>query len=97
VLWRVDCRHCILRNFRRHAPHQVTNRSRNDYSIHFKGTIYSAGCDEKRMLPGDDIYAPVNGSIRIRDKVLWCCSKHSLSSWWVDNEIETAVEKQRMG
>jgi hypothetical protein len=39
--------------------------------------------DEHQMLPGDDIYEQVDHGIRFWDKVLLCCSRHSLSSWWV--------------
>ena len=50
--------------------------------------------DEKRLLPGDDIYEEVNRGIKLSDKLLLCCSKSSLESWWVDNEISTAFAKE---
>ncbi len=50
--------------------------------------------DEHEILPGDNIYAEVDKGIRIWDKVLLCASKDSLSSGWVDREIETAIEKE---
>jgi hypothetical protein len=48
------------------------------------------------MLPGDDIYEQVDRGIRMRDKVLLCCSEHSLASWWVDVESNKAFEKERL-
>jgi hypothetical protein len=44
--------------------------------------------DEKQLLPGDDIYEQVEYGIRNVDKVLLCCSEGSLSSWWVDTELD---------
>lgn len=45
--------------------------------------------DEHQLLPGDDIYEATDRGIRLWDKVLLCCSKTSLSSWWVDKEVNT--------
>jgi len=51
--------------------------------------------DEHQLLPGDDIYHEVDRGIRLWDKMLLCCSESSLKSWWVDNEIGTALEKEQ--
>ena len=51
--------------------------------------------DDKDIRVGDPILDAVNEAIRVHDKVLLCCSKASLTSTWVEDEIAMTFEKER--
>lgn len=62
-------------------------------------TLQDAGIrcwlDEHQLRPGDDIFEEVDRGINLWDKILVCCSKSALTSWWVDNEILSAFKKEQ--
>lgn len=51
--------------------------------------------DEHDLLPGDNLYDQIDRGIKLWDKMLLCCSKAALTSWWVDNEITQAFAKEQ--
>jgi TIR domain/Pentapeptide repeats (8 copies) len=51
--------------------------------------------DEKQLLPGHDISRELERGIRLWDKFLLCASKNSLTSPWVEEEIQTTLGKER--
>lgn len=51
--------------------------------------------DEKKLKPGDEIFNSLSRGIELYDKTILVCSRHSLSSWWVDQELEMVMEKER--
>jgi TIR domain/Pentapeptide repeats (8 copies) len=55
--------------------------------------------DEKNMRPGERILDSIAGAIASHDRVLLCCSRSSLDSWWVQDEIRKAhdIERERRG
>jgi hypothetical protein len=69
------------------------------FAIRLHDALQSKGIrcwlDEKQLLPGHDISRELERGIYLWDKFLLCASKHSLTSWSVEDEIKTTLEKER--
>ncbi len=51
--------------------------------------------DEKQLVPGDDIAQQIERGIRLYDKTLLCVSRSSLNSFWVEQEIQSSLRKEK--
>jgi uncharacterized protein YjbI with pentapeptide repeats len=81
----------------------ISHSSRdNDFALKLYQDLRSKGIncwyDEKEILPGDYTMGRVDGAIKRWDKMVLVCSINSLSTdsgWWVEQEIERALQKER--
>jgi len=60
-----------------------------------KAREYGAGFAPEDLEIGARIRTSIEESIRLHDKLLLVLSRHSLASQWVEQEVETALEKER--
>lgn len=69
-----------------------------DFARRLHDTLQARGIrcwlDERQLLPGDQIHRAIDEAVRLWDKVLLCCSEAALTSWWVDKEIQKALQKE---
>src|SRR3984893_7225717 len=73
--------------------------SEKPFAIRLHDALQSKGIrcwlDEKQLLPGHGISRELERAIYSWDKFLLCASKNSLTSYWVEDEIKTTLEKER--
>lgn len=51
--------------------------------------------DRYELAAGDKIDKHIDEAIRAHDKILLCASENSLRSWWIEREIEKALDLER--
>lgn len=75
------------------------SRQDKDFALWLYNELTTSGVecwlDENDILVGDKIANKVDEGIKNADKVLLCCSKKSLESWWVDDEISKSFNKEQ--
>ncbi|MBU1317801.1 MAG: toll/interleukin-1 receptor domain-containing protein [candidate division Zixibacteria bacterium] len=69
-----------------------------EFATHLFDALQNEGIrcwlDRHQILPGDDIRDQIDRGISRWDKVILCCSKSSLESYWVNTEIDKALRKE---
>lgn len=89
-------------SLRSHAFYSVFisySHSDKNFATWLHGELESRGIrcwlDEKNMKAGERILNAVGKAISTHDRVLLCCSKSSLDSWWVQDEIRKVQDVER--
>jgi hypothetical protein len=60
----------------------------------FQANGVKAWLDREEVLPGEDIRDEIGRGIQQSDKIIICCSRHSLNSRWVESEIDGVLDKE---
>ncbi|MEN0060924.1 MAG: toll/interleukin-1 receptor domain-containing protein [Myxococcota bacterium] len=51
--------------------------------------------DQHELSAGAPLLDAVNRGVHLADKLLLCCSQPALSSWWVQDEVQKAIDDER--
>jgi hypothetical protein len=89
----------VFRSARRHSCFISYSHADRDFALRLYDSLKEAGVecwlDVRDILPGQRILESVKLGISCYERVLLCCSRSSLSSWWVKDEIRKAQERER--
>lgn len=70
-----------------------------DVALRLHGALMTQGVacwlDEFDLVPGERLLDAMHCGIRKQDRLLLLCSRRSLDSWWVKDEIRKAMERER--
>lgn len=81
-------------------PVFLSHSSKNkDFTTPLYESLLSKKCkvwyDQKKLKPGDNIERSISQGINLWDMTILVCSEESLSSWWVQQEINRITTKER--
>lgn len=69
------------------------------FAEHLHGSLQAEGIrcwlDKNDILAGEEILRAIHRGIQRGDRLLLCCSSASLQSWWVQREVDFALDKER--
>jgi hypothetical protein len=51
--------------------------------------------DDHQLNPGDEFHTDIHKAIHTYDKMILCCSKTALTSWWVEEEFKIVISKEK--
>jgi uncharacterized protein YjbI with pentapeptide repeats len=88
----------LLSHFQYYSCFISYSSADHDFAVRLQKDLQGRGIrcwrDEHEILPGDDIMDQIDRGIKLWDKVLLCCSEASLTSPWVNREIDKALKKE---
>ena len=93
------CRSLVIRPAKYYSAFISYSHENKPFAIRLHDRLQARGIrcwrDESDIEPGDRLVHAIDRAIRENERVLLLCSKSSLSSWWVGDELEKTLSKER--